>query len=67
MMLLSREQDRIRSGLSSGHAMAVTQPACPFSVPLNTSVSAMIAAAAASGSPSSSSSYNSAAATANAR
>jgi len=45
--------------------MAVTQPACPFSVPLNTSVSAMIAAAAASGS-SSSSSYNAAAATANA-
>jgi len=42
MMLLSREQERMRSGLSSGQAMAVTQPACPLSVPLNTSVSAMI-------------------------
>ncbi len=39
MILLSQEEDRMRSGLSRGQAMAVTQPACPLRVPLSTSVS----------------------------
>jgi hypothetical protein len=39
MILLSQEEERMRSGLSRGQAMAITQPACPFRVPLSTSVS----------------------------
>ncbi|KAG0586441.1 hypothetical protein KC19_2G090800 [Ceratodon purpureus] len=39
---LSRDEERIRSGLSSGHAMAVTQLAWPLSVPRSTRVSAIV-------------------------